>query len=180
MRAQGTGGKGLQAAGVMRVGRVICMLSVLLLCGETRQALAQGQPQVFSTWEGFEADKCASIWLITRFVAKEASIRFFPKGSPITEGIAFDTPDAKLRRYHNLCTFESILKEYRLENPKLVHIGRIIHDIEINLWGMKRMNESREVQEAIDRIIATSKGNEDVVERSCLFFDGLYHSLQGR
>jgi len=74
---------------------------------------------IFSTWEGFEADKCASIWLIKRFIDKNAKIKFFPKGSIITEGIPFDVPEAKLRRYHNMSTFESILKYYNLKDQNL-------------------------------------------------------------
>jgi hypothetical protein len=41
---------------------------------------AEQEGLVFSTWEGFEADKCASIWLIKRFIDKNAVIKFFPKG----------------------------------------------------------------------------------------------------
>ena len=139
--------------------------------------LAQGPPPVFSTWEGFEADKCASIWLIKRFVHKDAVIRFYPKGEPIREGIPFDTPDAKLRRYHSFSTFESILKEYRLDDPKLVYLGKIIHDIEINVWEVKRMKESREVEAVVQKVLASAARKEDVVEQSCRYFDGLYDGI---
>ncbi len=84
--------------------------------------LAEQKVQIFSTWEGFEADKCASIWLIKRFIDKNAIIKFFPKGEIIKEGILFDTPDSKFRRYHNMSTFESILLHYNLKDPKLIHI----------------------------------------------------------
>ena len=96
--------------------------------------------ETFSTWKGFEVDKCASIWLIKRFIDKNAKIKFFPKGNLITEGIPFDVPEAKLRRYHNMSTFESILKYYNLKDPKLIYIGKIIHDIEVNIWEKKKFS----------------------------------------
>lgn len=129
---------------------------------------------VFSTWEGFEVDKCASIWLIKRFIDEDAIIKFFSKDEVLGEGIPFDTPDAKLRRYHNMSTFESILKQYRLEDPKLVYIGRIIHDIEVNIWERKVLDETAVVQETIVGIITQSKDNDTIIEESCKYFDFLY------
>ena len=133
---------------------------------------------VFSTWEGFEADKCASIWLIKRFIDKNAIIRFFPKGEFISEGIPFDTPDAKLRRYQNMSTYESILKSYNLQDPKLVYIGKIMHDIEVNIWEKKIFPETNKIQNEIQNIIMDSRNNNEVIERSCKYFDSFYQEIK--
>jgi hypothetical protein len=138
---------------------------------------ADTQPLIFSTWEGFEVDKCASIWLIKRFVDKEAIIKFYPKGEPIKEGIPFDTPDAKFRRYHNMSTFESILRHYQLDDPKLVYTGKIIHDIEVNVWERKLMQETYSVEEEVNKIISNSTGNHEVIEKSVKYFDALYTEI---
>ena len=129
---------------------------------------------VFSTREGFEADKCASIWLLKRFIDKNAVIIFFPKGEIIKEGIPFDTPDAKLRRYHNMSTFESMLKHYELRDQRLILIGKIIHDIEVNIWEKKVFPETYKVQEEINKIIFNSKNSDEVIDKSCKYFDLLY------
>ena len=133
---------------------------------------------IFSTWEGFEADKCASIWFIKRFIDKNAKIKFFPKGSIITEGIPFDVPEAKLRRYHNMSTFESILKYYNLKDPKLIYIGKIIHDIEVNIWDKKIFPETLLVEEAILSIIKQSKTADEIIEKSYQYFNSLYQRLE--
>lgn len=130
--------------------------------------------EMFSTWEGFETDKCASIWLIKMFVDKNAEIRFFPKGSKITEGILFDVPEAKFRRYHNMSTYESILKYYKLKDPKLIFIGKIIYDIEINVWEKKVFKETPSVQQAILSIIDQSGSPAKVIEKTCRYFDRFY------
>jgi len=149
----------------------------LIFCARPFNISAGQLPPVFSTWEGFEVDKCASIWLIKRFIDKRAVIKFLPKGEPIKEAIPFDTPDAKFRRYHNMSTFESFLKQYNLRDPKLLYIGRIVHDIEVNIWEKKQLHETPIVQEAIAEIIKKSKSNEEVVEKSCKFFDLLYERI---
>jgi hypothetical protein len=136
--------------------------------------LAEQKALVFSTWEGFEADKCASIWLIKRFIDKNAVIKYFPKGEIIKEGIPFDTPDAKFRRYHNMSAFESLLKHYNLQDPKLIYIGKIIHDIEVNIWEKKVFPETHKVQDEINKIILDSKNNGEVIEKSSKYFDLLY------
>jgi hypothetical protein len=129
---------------------------------------------LFSTWEGFEVDKCASIWLIKKFVDKDAVFRFFPKGETIHTGTPFDTPDAQLRRYHNRSTFESILLRYGLVDEKLVYVGRIMHDVEINIWQKKAMPETLSVQEMVNSIMKNSNSNEEVIEESIEYFDALY------
>ena len=136
--------------------------------------LAEEKGLVFSTWEGFEVDKCASIWLIKRFVNENAVIKFFPRGEIIKEGIAFDTPDAIFRRYHNMSTFESLLKHYRLRDPQLIHIGKIIHDVEVNIWEKKVLEETLIVQNAVSKIIWNIKDRNEIIQKSCKYFDSLY------
>jgi hypothetical protein len=138
---------------------------------------ADTQPSTFSTWEGFEVDKCASIWLIKGFVDQDAIIKFYPKGEPIKKGIPFDTPDAKLRRYHNMSTFESILKHYQLNDPKLIYMGKIIHDIEVNVWERKLMQETYPVKEQVNKIISNSTGNTEIIEKSVKYFNALYNEI---
>jgi hypothetical protein len=130
--------------------------------------------QVFSTWEGFEADKCASIWLIKRFIDKEAVIRFYPTNEVIDEGILFDTPEAKFRRYYNRSTFETLLQYYELKDSRLEYIGKIIHDIEVNTWDKKALSETLMIQETVNRIIRNSKENRETIENCNQFFDSLY------
>jgi hypothetical protein len=152
----------------------VVLLFISIAYGRHANIFAAEKMLIFSTWEGFEADKCASIWLIRRFIDKNAVIKFFLKGEIIKEGIPFDTPDAKFRRYHNMSAFGSLLRHYNLKDPKLIYIGKIIHDIEVNTWEKKVMPETVKVQEEISNIIRNSKSNDEVIEKSCQYFDLLY------
>ncbi|MFH1147266.1 MAG: chromate resistance protein ChrB domain-containing protein [Pseudomonadota bacterium] len=156
------------------------ILTAVLALGDCECVMAQQKIPVFYTWEGFEADKCASIWLIKRFISKNAVFKFCPKGETLTEGIPFDTPDAKFRRYHNMSAFESFLKHYEVHEPALVYIGKIIHDIEVNKWEQKVMPESVRVQNEINRIILKHENAGEVIEKSCVFFDSLHREVAVR
>lgn len=155
---------------------IFLSLSLFVGLGRPPDILAAQKGLIFCTWEGFEVDKCASIWLIKRFVDENAVIKFFPKGEAIKEGTAFDTPDARFRRYHNMSTFESLLKHYGLKDPGLIYIGKIVHDIEVNIWEKKRFDETPVVQEAVNQIIWNSKTSNAVMEASCQYFDWLYEN----
>jgi hypothetical protein len=138
---------------------------------------AAAEPQVFTSWRTFEPDKCASIWLIKRFINPEALIRLVAPGEPIAGGIPFDTPEAQFRRYHNASTFETLMRHYGLKDDRLIFIGKIIHDIEINTWERKRLKESKIVIERIHALIRESRSDEEVVTKSLVFFDELYALL---
>ena len=76
-----------------------------------------------------------------------------------------------------MSTFESMLKHYDLRDPRLLYMGKIIHDIEINIWERKVMRETFEVQNTVDTIIMDSKKSSDVIEKSSDFFDLLYERV---
>jgi len=124
-------------------------------------------------------DKCASIWLIKRFVDSEAQIRLYQRGEHIKDGILFDTPDAKFRRYHNASTYETLLTHYKLGDNRLIYIGKIVHDIEVNVWEKKKLPETMRVQHAVIEIINSSASPSQIITRSMAYFDGLYKELAG-
>ena len=161
--------KNLHFSLILLLTVVFCWRSVILPA-ETGRTL-------YVTWEGFEVDKCASIWLIKRFIDKNAEFRFLPQDEIVREGIPFDIPEAEFRRYHNMSTYESLIKHYGLKDGRLVHIGRIIHDIEVNIWERKACPETPEVQDSINQIILTAKDSDEIMARSITFFDSFYGRL---
>lgn len=132
---------------------------------------------VYSTWNDFEADKLASIWLIKRFIAPEAQIEIYSKGEIIKRGVQFDTPYADLSRKFNLSTFESLLRYYKINDARLNRMGEIIHDVEINVWEEKAFENSREIAVNISVIIEESNSNNEIINRSLKYFDGLFANI---
>lgn len=131
----------------------------------------------FSTLVGFEADKCASIWLIKRIIDKDAAIEFYHNDDAILHGIRFDTPSAEFRRTYNRSTYEAFLDYYELSDPGLVRIGEIIHDIEVNTWEQKRFRKTYSVRDRINTLILETSSSDELMEKTNRYFDELYQEL---
>lgn len=157
----------------MKMSRCIVFTGMLVLL-----SAVQTQAEEYTTWENMEIDKCASTWLIKRFVDQEAVFRFVPKGELITHGIPFDTPEAQIRRYHNLSAFEYIVKTYKLNDPAIQKIAQIIHDIEINYWGAKKRPESQKINHAFRKIVESAQTPDQCLQQGFAFFDQLYARLE--
>ena len=127
---------------------------------------------VFSTWEGLEADKCASIWLIKRFISPDAKIYFSPRNSEIDGGILFDIPGAKLSRRYNKSTFETLLENYKVNDSGAIYIGKIIHDVEVNMWGEKLFSETEKVKSDIAEGLSQESNNPTVY---CINYFDQFH-----
>ncbi len=166
-------------------GAVLCFFTVFMhegYCQKGNQAVSAESETVFSTWDRFEIDKLASIWLLKRFVVgKGVQIYLYSPGTVKMKGTPFDVPYARLRRYQNASTFETILKHYNIHDSRLEYIGQIIHDIEINIWQEKRMAQTHTVQQAVADIIENGKSKDEKIDMSCKYFDELYKaSIQMR
>ena len=70
-----------------------------------------------------------------------------------------------------------MLNHYKLHDPKLVYIGKIVHDIEINTWEKKLFSETNMVKDDILKIIMKSNDNDIIIEESCRYLDAFYHKL---
>lgn len=153
------------------------LMTVLLLTALFNPPPISAELKVFATWDGFEADKLASIWLIKRFIAPEASIVIHPKGKVIQDAISFDTPHASITRRFNKSTFEVFLDYYRIRDPKLLNIGKLIHDTEINTWERKRFRRTRALEVQILDLMEKYKKHDELIARACEYFDHLYATL---
>jgi hypothetical protein len=159
------------------IGLMTLLIGVLMPLADIGASQNTLQRQVFATWDIFEADKCASIWLIKRFISPEAEILFYGRDESPPQGVQFDTPEARFRRYHNKSTYETLLEHYKLNDNKLVYIGRVIHDIEVNIWERKVMDETHKVETELFEIL-DDKDPEKTVHACLDYFDSFYETVR--
>jgi hypothetical protein len=76
-------------------------------------------------------DRCASAWLLKRFVDPEADFVFVDEGAQVPGAIPFDISGAELGHRRGRCTFEAILAKHKLKDPVLSEIGRIIRSADL-------------------------------------------------
>lgn len=173
-------GRRINVAGIQKKIYMLTLAILAVLWVSVPAAIGEDSPAIFSTWIGFEADKCASIWLIKTYINPDAEIRFYSKDDKKIEGILFDTPTAKFRRYFNMSTYGSLMKHYKIKDAALGYIGKIIHDIEINTWEKKVLPETIDVRDTVNKIIWETKDDTEVVKKSNQYFNLLYEHVSKR
>lgn len=155
------------------------LVTILLILSLSIQVLfAQESSNIYSTWDTIELDTVASAWLLKRFINNKATFKFYPQGELITEGVAFDTPDAEFRRMQNQSTFESILNKYKINDPVLLKMAKLIHNIEIDYWHRKLTDKSETIEREVRNIIDSTKDKNACFEKGFIYFDELYRELK--
>jgi len=131
--------------------------------------------RVWVTRKGIHVDRIASAWLIRRFVDADARFKFVPaKGyKPEPKELRFDMFEAEFTHEGDLCTFEILVSHLGLDDPALVPIAEIVHDIDLKDSKFDRPETS-----GIDRLIAGiamgHRDDESRLERGSAMFDDLY------
>jgi hypothetical protein len=81
------------------------------------------------TWENVGIDRMACAWLIRRFIDPKAKIQFIPRDSAVPiDAEPFDIPSVRLSHHGGHCSFHAFLREYKLTDPILARIARIIDE----------------------------------------------------
>lgn len=113
------------------------------------------------------------MWLLKHVVDREAEIKIVAKNTTLAGATPFDTPTARLRRYHSESTFETIIRTFKIREEAIICIGRIIHEIEINTWGLNSEPESQRIKEEIWAIIDASDNEKEIIVNSYDYFSNL-------
>ena len=130
-------------------------------------------------------DRVASPWLIRRFIDREATFVFVPWGREDlcpSDAIPFALPGAEIGPHDNEgTTFEKILVKYRLDEPALHSIGRVVAAGVAYVKHKERPPEDETIAQMAVGLLTISEGmmllNEDdakIIENSLPFYDALY------
>lgn len=138
---------------------------------------AMPQRQIYVTWEGIGPDKWASIWLITRHIDPKASIEFLSPGVPVKRGVAFDIPDADYQRTPDTTTFEGLMERFDVADQGVVHLAKIVRDLELGGWKIGMSDYEKHVEGAF-RDLQRKYGRENVPFGCYMaFFDRLHSKV---
>ena len=91
------------------------------------------------TRENVKVDRVACPWLIKRFVDPDAKFLFVPEGELLAtanreNATPFDATrfqEVKLNHRGERCTFEAILEDFKLADPGLERLGRIVRAADV-------------------------------------------------
>jgi len=129
-------------------------------------------------------DRCASAWLIKRFIDKKARFAFISRDDPIPKGaIAFTLPKAEIKPVEKeKTTYDVLVEKYNIRDQIALKIGRFIHDFEINAEENPEKVTFRETLGLcyiLKGLEKSSKTNHETLKKSLVVLDALYASLTG-
>ena len=84
------------------------------------------------TREKVKVDRVACPWLIKKFVDADAEFLFVPVDDVLSvaareKAIPFDVPDVELGHVDGKCSFEAIVAKYRIDDPAVHLLAKIVH-----------------------------------------------------
>jgi hypothetical protein len=88
------------------------------------------------TREHPRTDRVACPWLIRTFIDRDAQIVYLPRDQVLgyaarERAIGFDMPGATYTHRDGKCTFEVLVDEYRIEDPAVALVARIVHGADV-------------------------------------------------
>jgi hypothetical protein len=124
-----------------------------------------------------EIDRVASAWLIRRFIDPKAKFIFAKNLESAASALPFDFPEGEFSHHGEDCTFETLIRRFRIEDKALRKIGEMVHDADLEDEKFQRSECI-----GIDRVLkGWAKGgmsDEQILGQGAQCFDGLYASLQ--
>jgi hypothetical protein len=121
-------------------------------------------------------DRCASAWLIRRFIDPKGRFTFAPEDQVPPRAVPFDMFHERGFGHRGPdCTFETLEKEFRIRDPRVAVIGQMIHDADLldDRFGRK---EGYGVDEILKGWARQGFPDEKLLELGMELIEGLYHS----
>ncbi len=140
-----------------------------------KRDLGDVRGRTWVTRKGVYVDRMACAWLIRRFIDPDAQFRFVSgKGyRPRTGELRFDMFEGEFTHDGDLCSFEVLSKRFFPEDQALVHIGKVIHDLDFKDAKFKRP-ETAGIGGLMGGLAAAHKSDEARLDRGSAIFDDLY------
>lgn len=135
--------------------------------------------RTWATRERIHIDRLCSAWLIRRFIDPDARFVFVPE-SELPEGtVQFDVFGAEFGHHGEDCTFETLLKSFRLKDKSLTAIAEIVHDVDIK-DGKYGRPEAPGLDAVVRALSDSLKDDEKVLETGSRILDALYFYFSAR
>ena len=123
-------------------------------------------------------DRFASAWLIKKFIDKNASFAFIDEKDLDTvakDVIPFDIRGGKFTHTGNLCTFEVLIKSFRLKDKILRKMAEIVHELDLK-DDKFRNPEAKGIEDILSGIRKTAKDDYESLEQGMAILEMLYIS----
>jgi hypothetical protein len=121
-------------------------------------------------------DRVHSAWLIRRYIDPRAKFAFAKEGQVPRGGIPFDMYQGGFGHRGEDCTFETLVKQFRIRDRRVRVMAQIVHDADLfdEKFGRAEGLGINQVLRGWDRQGLTDR---ELLERGMELVEGLYNSL---
>jgi hypothetical protein len=132
------------------------------------QSAAEFQNRCWVTRPRPSIDRISSAWLIRRFIDPLATFGFTLEPGP--DDVPFDIPEIGFTHRGGLCTFETLVADFHIQDPVVIRISRIVHDLDLKdaRFGVP---ETAAVGHVIDGLRRLYTDDHALIEQGISFFD---------
>ena len=129
------------------------------------------------TREKARVDRIACPWLIARFIDRQATFLFVPKEQVLDvakreAATPYDIPGVELGHHGERCSFDAFLDTYRLEDPALQALARIVRGADTD--ARQLTPESAGLYALATGFQAIAKDDHDNMAKQFPAYDALY------
>jgi hypothetical protein len=129
------------------------------------------------TWENIGVDRMACAWLIRRFIDPKAKFQFIARDAAVpTDAEPFDIPGVRLSHHGGHCSFHAMLREYKLTDPVLARIARIIDEAD-TVQEVKIEPTADGLDLICSGLRRTSPDDATAIDKGAMIYDAVYAQL---
>ena len=136
------------------------------------------------TREHPKTDRIACPWLIRAFLDADAEIVYVPPEDVLAyaarEGAtSFDAPGATYSHRDGMCSFETLVEEFKIGDPAVVLMAKVVHGADVP-EDRDAMPESRGLLAIADGFARLGLDDQRQLELELPVYDALYAWAQGQ
>jgi len=129
------------------------------------------------TWQNVGIDRMACAWLIRRFIDPKAKFTFIPRDAALpAHAEPFDVPGVRLSHHAGHCSFHAFLKEYKLTDPILHRMARIIDEAD-TVQEVKVEPTAPGLDFICSGLRRTSTDDAQAIDKAAAVYEALYAQL---
>jgi hypothetical protein len=134
------------------------------------------------TREHPKTDRIACPWLIRKFIDSEAEIVYVPRDDVLAYAerdgaISFDAPGAKYTHRDGNCSFETLVEEYKIDDPAIAILARVVHGADVS-DDRDCTPQSRGLEAIADGFALLGLDDQRQLELELPVYDAQYASAQ--
>jgi|SRR5215472_4506783 len=121
-------------------------------------------------------DRVTSAWLIRKFIDPKARFAFASEGKKPADAVPFDMYEGGFGHCGDDCTFETLVKAFRIGDSKVGVMAQIVHDADLLDQKFGR-NEGFGIDEVMKGWARLHLDDPELLNRGMELAEGLYRSL---